>query len=137
MSKISGPLIDRIDIQVDAAPIKFADLEKTEAVDSATIRNRVEIARNIQNKRYKEDNIYCNSQLTPKLIGKYCKLNKRSKQLMKEAFERLRLSARAYGRILKVSRTIADLDQKPDIEENHLAEALRYRSIDKYYQNLR
>ena len=137
LSKISGPLLDRIDIQTEVAPVKFSDFENSAVTDSATIKKRVENARLIQLERYKGQNIYCNSQLTPNLISKYCNLGRGEKLLLKDAFNRLRLSARAYNRILKVSRTIADLDQSRDIKENHLAEALRYRNLDKYYQNLR
>lgn len=137
MSKLSGPLIDRIDIQIEVAPVKFADLEKNQSLDSITIKERVERARQRQLERYKKHNIYCNSQLTPKLMNKYCKLSKSGRLLMKEAFQSLKLTARAYNKILKVARTISDIDGERNIEEQHLAEALRYRNVDKYYQNFR
>ncbi|MCG1012418.1 YifB family Mg chelatase-like AAA ATPase [Tepidanaerobacter sp. GT38] len=137
LSKISGPLMDRIDLQLQVAPVKYSDLEGPSTTDSETIRKRVEAARLIQLERYKGQNIHCNSQLTPNLIHKYCKLDKDGKLLMKEAFHNMKLTARAYNKILKVARTIADLDNKSSIKEHHLAEALQYRNIDKYYQNLR
>ncbi|HHY41932.1 MAG TPA: YifB family Mg chelatase-like AAA ATPase [Thermoanaerobacterales bacterium] len=137
LSKISGPLMDRIDLQLQVAPVKYSDLEGPSTTDSETIRKRVEAARLIQLERYKGQNIHCNSQLTPNLIHKYCKLDKDGKLLMKEAFHNMKLTARAYNKILKVARTIADLDNKSSIKEDHLAEALQYRNIDKYYQNLR
>ncbi|HHW02882.1 MAG TPA: YifB family Mg chelatase-like AAA ATPase [Thermoanaerobacterales bacterium] len=137
LAKISGPLLDRIDIQTEVAPVKFSDFESTSITDSATIKKKVENARLLQLERYKGENIYCNSQLTPGLISKYCKLGRAEKLLLKDAFNRFKLSARAYNRILKVSRTIADLEQSQDIKEDHLAEALRYRNLDKYYQNLK
>jgi magnesium chelatase family protein len=136
LSKISGPLLDRIDLQVDVAPVKFADFEKNDTTDSATIRKRVENARIFQLERYKGKAFY-NSQLTPSLISKHCKLDITGKLLMKQAFNSLRLSARAYNKILKIARTISDLDGVENITENHIAEALRYRNLDKYYRNLR
>lgn len=136
MSKISGPLLDRIDIQIEVTPVKYQKLDSTENVESSErIKTRVNLARQIQIERYKEEKIYSNSQLTPKLIEKYCKLNKKSRELLQIAFNKLGLSARAYGRILKVARTIADLDKSENIEEKHIAEAIQYRSLDKKYWN--
>ena len=100
---------------------------------SEQIKKRVNSARNIQRKRYEGINIYSNSELTPKLMNKYCKLNEKSKKILEDAFNKLGLSARAYGRILKVARTIADLDAAENIEEMHLAEAIQYRSLDRKY----
>lgn len=137
LSRVSGPMLDRIDLQVEASPIKFSELEENGSTDSATIKKRVENARKIQLERYKEHKIYYNSQLTPALIKKYCQLGKNEKLLLKTAFDNLKLSARAYNKILKISRTIADLDGSSNIKENHIAEALRYRNIDKYYHNLK
>lgn len=134
MSKISGPLLDRIDIQIEVTPVKYQKLDSTEIIESSEqIKKRVNLARQIQIERYKEEKIYSNSQLTPKLIEKYCKLNKKSRELLQIAFNKLGLSARAYVRILKVARTIADLDKSENIEEKHIAEAIQYRSLDKKY----
>ncbi|MDD4568530.1 MAG: YifB family Mg chelatase-like AAA ATPase [Tepidanaerobacteraceae bacterium] len=137
LSKISGPLMDRIDLQLEVAPVKFSDLEEPSATDSSTIKKRVEDARLMQLTRYRQHNIYCNSQLTPNLVHKYCGLDKTGKLLMKQAFYSMKLSARAHNKILKVARTIADLDGKQSIKDIHLAEALQYRNIDKYYQVIR
>ncbi|HHX23637.1 MAG TPA: YifB family Mg chelatase-like AAA ATPase [Thermoanaerobacterales bacterium] len=137
LSKISGPLMDRIDLQLEVASVKFSDFEESISMDSKTIKKRVEDARIIQLERYKKHGIYCNSQLTPGLINKYCKLDKSGKLLMKQAYNKMKLSARAYNKILKVARTIADLDNKESIKDTHLAEALQYRNVDKYFQTLR
>ena len=132
--KLVGPLLDRIDIQIEVTPVKYQKLDSEEKVEtSKQIKERVNKARNIQINRYKEDKIYSNSQLTPKLIEKYCRLNDGGRKILQAAFEKLGLSARAYGRILKVARTIADLDKKENIEEKHVAEAIQYRSLDKKY----
>lgn len=134
MGKISGPLLDRIDIQIEVSPVKYEKLGNDEMPESsAEIKKRVNEARIIQRKRYEKENIYSNSSLTPKLITKYCTLDKESKELLKNAFEKLGLSARAYGRILKVARTIADLEKSENIRKSHIAEAIQYRSLDKKY----
>lgn len=134
MGKISGPLLDRIDIQIEVTPVKYQKLDTTEKIEnSEKIKNRVNKARKIQHERYINDNIYSNSQLTPKLIEKYCALDKQGKKILEMAFEKMGLSARAYGRILKVARTIADLDEKESIQTTHIAEAIQYRSLDKKY----
>lgn len=134
MGKISGPLLDRIDIQVEVYPVKYQKLESNEKVESSQkIKERVNNARTIQQQRYSAEKIFSNSQLTPKLIDKYCKLDEKGKELLEIAFNKLKLSARAYGRILKVARTIADLENKKDIESTHIAEAIQYRSLDKKY----
>lgn len=136
IGKISGPLLDRIDIQVEVTPVKYEKLQNDENIeDSKTIKNRVNNARKLQIERYKNLEIYSNSELTPKLIEKYCKLDSKGKQILQKAFDKLGLSARAYGRILKVARTIADLDQKEKIEAKHIAEAIQYRNLDKKYWN--
>ena len=134
MGKISGPLLDRIDIQVEVTPVKYEKLEKEENPEnSEKIKKRVNNARKIQQERYKENGIYSNSELTPKLLNKYCKLNTEGKAILQNAFERLGLSARAHGRILKVARTIADLENSENIKVEHIAEAIQYRSLDKKY----
>ncbi len=137
MGKISGPLLDRIDIQVEVTPVKYQKLNsKCEVESSEQIRNRVNKARKIQIKRYQKLGIYSNAELTPKLIDKYCNLDEKGKTILQNAFERLGLSARAYGRILKLARTIADLDEKENIEASHIAEAIQYRNLDrKYWKN--
>ena len=134
MGKISGPLLDRIDIQIEVTPVKYQKLDNTEKIEnSEEIKDRVNKARKIQHERYINDNIYSNSQLTPKFIEKYCNLDKQGKKILEMAFEKMGLSARAYGRILKVARTIADLDGKESIQTTHIAEAIQYRSLDKKY----
>lgn len=137
MNKISGPLLDRIDIQIEVTPVKYLKLQSNKKIEtSEDIKKRVNKARNLQIERYKEYNIFSNSNLTPKLIEKFCALDKESKNILETAFERLKLSARAYTRILKVARTIADLDGSSNIKSNHIAEAIQYRSLDrKYWKN--
>ena len=135
LGKISGPLLDRIDIHIEVTPVNYSELDNhTDKIESSKeIRERVNKARDIQVNRYKGENIFSNSQLSPKNINKYCKLDTKGKELIKEAFERLGLSARAYNKVLKVARTIADLDGKENIESCHLAEAIQYRSLDRKY----
>ena len=136
MGKISGPLLDRIDIQIEVTAVKYQKLEaEDETENSNKIKERVNKARKVQQERYKENGIYSNAELTPKLLSKYCKLDKESKAIMQNAFEKLGLSARAHGRILKVARTIADLDEEENIKVKHIAEAIQYRSLDKKYWN--
>ena len=136
MGKISGPLLDRIDIQIEVTPVKYKKLDSTEKVEtSKEIKKRVNKARKIQQDRYTKEKIYANSGLTPKLIEKYCKLDESGRKILQAAFEKLGLSARAYGRILKVARTIADLEESENIEQRHIAEAIQYRSLDKKYWN--
>lgn len=137
MGKISGPLLDRIDICIEVSPVKYEKLDSNEKIEtSENIKKRVDKARKIQLERYKEEKILSNTELTPKLIEKYCKLDKQGKEILENAFNKLKLSARAYARILKVARTIADLEQSENIKINHIAEAIQYRSIDrKYWSN--
>ena len=133
LSKISGPLLDRIDIHIEVTPVPFEKLTETRnAESSVTIRERVTKAREIQTRRFAEfENIHYNAQMSTKLIREYCQLNDTSLQLLKTAMERLNLSARAYDRILKVSRTIADLEESETVESSHIAEAIQYRSLDR------
>lgn len=134
MGKISGPLLDRIDIQVEVTPVKYEKLQNSSNMEkSKEIRERVNRARKIQIERYKETEIYSNSSLTPSLIEKYCKIDERSSKILQKAFDTLGLSARAHGRILKVARTIADLEGKENIEMEHIMEAIQYRNLDKKY----
>ncbi|MGN0183186.1 MAG: YifB family Mg chelatase-like AAA ATPase [Candidatus Ornithomonoglobus sp.] len=131
-AKISGPLLDRIDIQIDLPSIKYEDISALPSGDSsAAIKERVNKARKIQIERYKEENITSNSQLSSSLLDKYCRLGEAEDRLLHSAYDRLGLSARAHSKILKVARTIADLDGSDDIKSVHLAEAIQYRSMDR------
>jgi magnesium chelatase family protein len=133
LAKISGPLLDRIDIHIEVVPVPFRQLsELRDAEKSSVIRERVIIARGIQEKRFSESNgIYSNAQMGSRLLRKYCKIDSDGQALLKNAMEKLGLSARAYDRILKVSRTIADLEQSESIKTHHLAEAINYRNLDR------
>jgi len=132
LSKISGPLLDRIDIHIEVTPVPFEKLsEERRGESSKIIRERVIHARQFQTHRFEDDKIHYNAQMGVKQIRKHCKLGDESMQLLKIAMERLNLSARAYDRILKVSRTIADLDQQENILPTHISEAIQYRSLDR------
>ncbi len=133
LNKISGPLLDRIDIHVEVIPVPFEKLSGAPPSESSeVIRQRVVKARQIQEERFVEwKGVYCNAQMTSKLIRKFCVLDDAGTALLKTAMERLGLSARAYDRILKVSRTIADLDCSESIQSQHIAEAIQYRSLDR------
>lgn len=134
INRISGPLLDRIDIHIEVTPIKYEKLNNTEKTESSEdIRKRVNNARQKQIERYKEYNIFSNSELMPSMTEKFCELNSLSKKLLKNAFQKLNISTRAYGKILKVARTIADLDNSEYILENHIAEAIQYRTLDRKY----
>lgn len=134
INKISGPLLDRIDIHIEVEAVDYEKLNREGKEESSeTIRKRVNMAREIGRERYKKYGIYSNAELTPALTEKYCKLGKEEKEILGNAFEKLGFSARAYGRILKVARTIADLDQKENIEIKHIAEAIKYRDLDRKY----
>ena len=133
LNKISGPLMDRIDIHVEILPVPYNELSDTRRGEpSAEIRKRVTSARKIQELRFKDyPGIYSNAQMTTKLLQQYCVLDQRSQEALRNAMQRLGLSARAYDRILKVARTIADLDESERIRYEHLAEAINYRSLDR------
>jgi len=132
--KISGPMLDRIDIQIEVNSVKYEKLNNEEKEESSKdIQKRVDMARKIQQERYKKYGIFSNAELTPKLIEKYCRIDRESKKILEDAFNSLGLSARAYERILKVSRTIADMQEKENIEKSHILEAISYRSLDKKY----
>ena len=131
-SKISGPLLDRIDVQIEVPAVPVRDLSADRSQESsAEIRARVLNARAIQRRRYRADGISCNAELSPRLVRKYCRVDDASRRLLELAMERLGLSARAYGRILKVARTIADLEGRDAIAASDVAEAIAYRSFDR------
>ena len=133
LNKISGPLLDRIDIHIEVNPVPFEKLtEERLAEPSKIIRERVTKSRAIQTTRFSDlDNVHYNAQMNVKQIRKYCQLKEESKILLKNAMEKLNLSARAYDRILKVSRTIADLEGDANISSAHISEAIQYRSLDR------
>ncbi len=133
LNRISGPLLDRIDIHIEVVPVPFDKLSETKmAENSYSVRARVVDARKIQAVRFAKNNgIHCNAQMSSKLLRKHCEIDPAGQSIMKTAMERLGLSARAYDRILKVSRTIADLDSSEHIQTSHLAEAIQYRSLDR------
>ena len=134
VSKLSGPLIDRIDLQIEVDNISYEELRGDgEAESSAEIKKRVEKARAIQRDRYKGSNIFVNAYMTNAQVKKYCALDKTCETLLKNAFEKLNLSARASTRILKVARTIADLEGSENIRPQHITEAIQYRSLDRKY----
>ena len=131
MNKISGPLLDRIDIQCEIQPVAFKDLAYLKPGEpSSAIRQRVIAARKIQEERYKDYNgIHCNAQMTERMLHEFAQPDEKSLDMLRMAMEKLKLSARAYGRILKVARTIADLDGSPSVKLNHIAEAVGYRNL--------
>ena len=133
LNKISGPLLDRIDIQLEVVPVPFKELSAMrEGESSAVIRERVIKARKIQQERFKDySDVHCNAQMNTQMMKEYCKIKPSGLELLKTIMEKLQLSARAYDRILKVSRTIADLEGFEDIQDSHLAEAITYRSLDR------
>ncbi|WP_298638377.1 YifB family Mg chelatase-like AAA ATPase [uncultured Prevotella sp.] len=133
MNKISGPLLDRIDIQCEITPVPFSDISQAQPGEpSEVIRERVIKARHIQEERFKDiKGIYCNAQMTERMIHQYAEPDEAGINLLRMAMERLNLSARAYNRILKVARTIADLDASESVRSNHLAEAISYRNLDR------
>lgn len=134
VGKISGPLLDRIDIHIEVPAVRYDDLQSTERTEtSADIKARVDKARKIQTARYAGTGIYSNSQMTAAMIREYCKLTMDARRMLKNAFETLGLSARAHDRILKVARTVADLEGVEQIEFRHIAEAIQYRSLDRKY----
>ncbi|MCE1198577.1 MAG: ATP-binding protein [Marinilabiliales bacterium] len=132
LNRISGPLLDRIDIHLEVVPVPFNKISAMSSGESSeAIRSRVIAAREIQRVRFEEAGIYCNAQMTTKLLHIYCKPDSAGDALLKHAMEKLGLSARAYDRILKVSRTIADLEGAVNILPEHLGEAIQYRSLDR------
>jgi magnesium chelatase family protein len=132
LNRISGPLLDRIDIHIEVVPVPFEELSKqSKSESSKDVRNRVIQARELQQKRFANTTIHCNAQMDTKTLQTYCVLTAEGSALLKQAMEKLGLSARAYDRIIKVSRTIADLDSSEDIMPIHVAEAIQYRSLDR------
>ena len=134
LNRISGPLLDRIDMHIEVESIpaeKLSEIGLSESSDS--IRKRVEAARNVQLARYKDIGIHCNAELNARTLAGVCKLSPSAKELLNASTERLKLSNRAYTRILKVARTIADLDGFDDITEEQIAEAVQYRTLDRKY----
>ncbi len=133
LNKISGPLLDRIDLHVEVTPVPFSELSSTKmSENSSDVRERVMKARDIQAKRFEgHEGVYCNAQMGSKLLKEICVISSVGQNLLKTAMDRLNLSARAYDRILKVSRTIADLAGSEEIRPEHLAEAIQYRSLDR------
>lgn len=133
LNKISGPLLDRIDLHVEVTPVPFRELSKIRKSEkSSEVRKRVIAARKIQEERFKDkEGVFANAQMNPKLLREHCGIDDQGQELLKMAMEKLGLSARAYDRILKVSRTIADLDGSANINNEHLSEAIQYRSLDR------
>jgi magnesium chelatase family protein len=135
VSKISGPLLDRIDIHIEVPAVKYKELRGNSDIESsASVRARVLRARQIQLERFRaEKDLYANAQMPTRLIRKYCEISADGEKLLESAIQRLGLSARAHDRILKVSRTIADLEGSASIEPKHLSEAIQYRTLDRTY----
>ena len=132
LARISGPLLDRIDIHIDVPPLKHRELGgEPSGESSAVIRERVQRARQIQQERFRRSKAYCNAQMSTRQIRKHCQVEGEAKSLLELAMERLGLSARAYDRILKVARTVADLEGAEGIQASHIAEAIQYRSLDR------
>jgi magnesium chelatase family protein len=133
LSRVSGPLLDRIDLHIEVVPVSFdklADLPPAES--SCSVRERILAARMIQSHRFREvPGIYCNAQMNARLMRKFIRIDEPGRLILKQAMERLGLSARAYDRILKTSRTIADLESSGEIRPHHLAEAVNYRTLDR------
>ena len=136
LDKLSGPLMDRIDLQIEVLPVPFDKLStKKSAESSSEIKKRVIKARQLQHKRYAtHKGIFCNAQLTDQLMDNFCEIDVCGMDILKNAVNKLKLSARSYSRIRKVSRTIADMDQSEKIKANHIAEAIQYRSLDRMNQ---
>lgn len=134
MSKVSGPLIDRIDIHIEVPPVDFDELSDVQQGESsAEIKKRVDKARDIQRERFKNDGIFSNAKMTAEAVRKYCVMTDTASSMLKNAFDRLGLSARGYDKVLKVARTVADLDGSDIIDVKHIAEAIQYRSLDRKF----
>lgn len=134
LNRISGPMLDRLDLHIEVPPVDYASLKSTAAEEtSEEVRRRVNRAREIQNIRYAGTGITCNARLLPGMLNRFCRLTDEAENLLKASFDRLGLSARAYDRILKVSRTIADLEGSENIQVSHIAQAIQFRSLDRKY----
>lgn len=134
ISKISGPLLDRFDIHIEVPPVEFEHINSSEKEESsAQIRERVQAAREIQNERFKGTGIRCNAEITPDILPEVCKMTDKATEMLKNVFEKMGLSARAYDRILKVARTIADMSASEVIDKAHIAQAVQFRSLDRKY----
>lgn len=135
LSRVSGPMLDRLDLHIEVPPVKFDELaaDARQEESSADIRARVSAARRRQQERYNSAGILCNARLTPAMLEEYCPMTEPARAVLKAAFERLGMSARAYDRLLKVARTVADLDGCDTIDTAHIAEAIQFRSLDRKY----
>lgn len=127
ISKLSGPMFDRFDMQISVFPIKYDELKEIKSEESKKIKERVTVARNMQLERYKNENINYNSELTQELIEKYCKLDSKTTEMLNQYYRTTKLSTRGYFKILKIARTISDLEQSKNIMQKHIIEALQYR----------
>lgn len=136
LSKVSGPLLDRLDLHIEVPPVNFEELRSdAQEESSAEIRKRVSAARLLQQKRYANSGVTCNAKLTAAMTAEFCRLTDDAQLILGSAFERLGMSARAYDRILKVARTVADLEGSEMIEAPHVAQAIQFRSLDRKYWN--
>jgi len=134
LAKISGPLLDRIDLHIQVPAVKYKELAQEEtSEDSATIRERILAARKLQFQRLAPFGIFCNAQMPPRTLRRFCKLDAESEKQMENAITRLGLSARAYDKVLKVSRTMGDLEGSEKIQARHVSEAIQYRTLDRAY----
>ncbi len=134
LSKISGPLLDRFDIHIEVPPVEFERISsRTKEESSAEMRERVQAARELQNRRFRGTGISCNAKITPELLPQVCEMTDAARDTLKGVFERMGLSARAYDRILKVARTIADMNGAETIDKSHIAQAVQFRSLDRKY----
>jgi magnesium chelatase family protein len=134
LARVSGPLLDRIDLHINVPAVKYKELSQDDrAEDSAVIRGRILAARKLQFGRLEPFGIFCNAQMTPRTLRRFCKLDAESEKQMENAITKLGLSARAYDRVLRVSRTIADLESAEKIQARHVSEAIQYRTLDRTY----
>jgi len=137
LSKVSGPFLDRLDMHIEVSPVSYDSFRSSDKAESSSdIRKRVKIVRELQKQRYKNYSFSTNGRLSPSAIQRFCHLTDSANQTLKSAFERLGLSARAYNRLLKVARTIADMETREKIEQHHIAEAIQYRNLDRKYWSL-